>query len=240
MRVIELNIERRRNEGAGKREIPEETRRPTASSGTISTCGNPGVTRPGIEPDLIRTASNHDGNTVRLARRSDEALKRDGSTHRGLVQQSAGGVGRNLADALSKMGVSPQPLFVSAVGADANNSVVLDSLQHLVCGLVKRQGEATRREGKHRGVEPTYADQLARQWAVYSQMGLFVDHRSGMFYVYQDHKGIVVLEDERTAFYALILNSKGECLFGVGDMDIHGRLNPKLVSVARCLTVLFL
>ncbi|KAJ8881445.1 hypothetical protein PR048_017926 [Dryococelus australis] len=32
----------------GKREIPKETRRPTASSGTIPTCENP-VTRPGIE-----------------------------------------------------------------------------------------------------------------------------------------------------------------------------------------------
>ncbi|KAJ8866574.1 hypothetical protein PR048_032433 [Dryococelus australis] len=34
--------------GRGKREIPENTRRPTASSGTIPTCENP-VTRPGIE-----------------------------------------------------------------------------------------------------------------------------------------------------------------------------------------------
>ncbi|KAJ8866772.1 hypothetical protein PR048_032633 [Dryococelus australis] len=36
-------------EGRGKREIPEKTRRPTTSSGTIPTCENP-VTRPGIEP----------------------------------------------------------------------------------------------------------------------------------------------------------------------------------------------
>ncbi|KAJ8893087.1 hypothetical protein PR048_005670 [Dryococelus australis] len=35
--------------GQGKREIPEKTRRPTASSRTIPTCENP-VTRPGIEP----------------------------------------------------------------------------------------------------------------------------------------------------------------------------------------------
>ncbi|KAJ8877108.1 hypothetical protein PR048_021560 [Dryococelus australis] len=47
-RVIEVNVERRRNRGAGEREIPEKTRRPTASSGTIPTCENP-VTRPGIE-----------------------------------------------------------------------------------------------------------------------------------------------------------------------------------------------
>ncbi|KAJ8895258.1 hypothetical protein PR048_000583 [Dryococelus australis] len=37
-------------QGRGKREIPEKIRRPAASSGTIPTCENPGVTRPGIEP----------------------------------------------------------------------------------------------------------------------------------------------------------------------------------------------
>ncbi|KAJ8869261.1 hypothetical protein PR048_030833 [Dryococelus australis] len=43
------STERCRNDGAGKREVPEKTRRPTASSFTIPTCENP-VTRPGIEP----------------------------------------------------------------------------------------------------------------------------------------------------------------------------------------------
>ncbi|KAJ8871882.1 hypothetical protein PR048_028222 [Dryococelus australis] len=47
--MSEVNMEQRRNEEARKREIPEKTRRSTASSGTISTCGNP-VARPGIEP----------------------------------------------------------------------------------------------------------------------------------------------------------------------------------------------
>ncbi|KAJ8868528.1 hypothetical protein PR048_030056 [Dryococelus australis] len=36
--------------GRGKREIPEETRRPAASSGTIRTCGDPGATPPGTAP----------------------------------------------------------------------------------------------------------------------------------------------------------------------------------------------
>ncbi|KAJ8895343.1 hypothetical protein PR048_000675 [Dryococelus australis] len=51
MRVIEVNMERRRNEGfgGGDREIPEKIRRPTASSGTILTCESP-VIRSGIEP----------------------------------------------------------------------------------------------------------------------------------------------------------------------------------------------
>ncbi|KAJ8897668.1 hypothetical protein PR048_003018 [Dryococelus australis] len=38
--------------GRGRREIPEKTRRPTASSGTILTCDNP-VTQPGIKPGEV-------------------------------------------------------------------------------------------------------------------------------------------------------------------------------------------
>ncbi|KAJ8873894.1 hypothetical protein PR048_024730 [Dryococelus australis] len=41
MRVMEVSMERRQNEGVGRREIPEKTRRPTSSSGTIPTCENP-------------------------------------------------------------------------------------------------------------------------------------------------------------------------------------------------------
>ncbi|KAJ8876874.1 hypothetical protein PR048_021322 [Dryococelus australis] len=44
MRALEVRVEQRRNGG-----IPEKTRRPTASSGTIPTCEGP-VTLPGIEP----------------------------------------------------------------------------------------------------------------------------------------------------------------------------------------------
>ncbi|KAJ8866036.1 hypothetical protein PR048_033560 [Dryococelus australis] len=36
--------------GRGKLDIPEKTRRPAASSGTIPTCKNPAATSPGIEP----------------------------------------------------------------------------------------------------------------------------------------------------------------------------------------------
>ncbi|KAJ8875180.1 hypothetical protein PR048_023075 [Dryococelus australis] len=39
--VIKVSIEQCRNERVVKREIPEKTRRPTASSGTIPTCENP-------------------------------------------------------------------------------------------------------------------------------------------------------------------------------------------------------
>ncbi|KAJ8890998.1 hypothetical protein PR048_010507 [Dryococelus australis] len=49
MRVIEVNMEWCQNEGAGEQEIPEKTRRPTASSGTIPTCENL-VTGRGLNP----------------------------------------------------------------------------------------------------------------------------------------------------------------------------------------------
>ncbi|KAJ8898252.1 hypothetical protein PR048_003612 [Dryococelus australis] len=57
-------------DGRGKREIPEETHRPAASSGTIPTCENPEWTRQGLNPfrlglskvlSLPRTASNGAG-----------------------------------------------------------------------------------------------------------------------------------------------------------------------------------
>ncbi|KAJ8879277.1 hypothetical protein PR048_019884 [Dryococelus australis] len=46
MGAIEMSMEQRRNEGRGKREVPEETRRSTASSGTIPTCENPHLSTP--------------------------------------------------------------------------------------------------------------------------------------------------------------------------------------------------
>ncbi|KAJ8865867.1 hypothetical protein PR048_033390 [Dryococelus australis] len=55
-------------QGLGKREIPGKTRRPTASSATISTCENPGVTRPGIEP------SSHCGRQARYVRNARNRL----------------------------------------------------------------------------------------------------------------------------------------------------------------------
>ncbi|KAJ8894236.1 hypothetical protein PR048_006848 [Dryococelus australis] len=51
MRVTEVSMEWRRNGGRGEREFPQKARLPAASSGTIPTCENPGVARPGIEPN---------------------------------------------------------------------------------------------------------------------------------------------------------------------------------------------
>ncbi|KAJ8873834.1 hypothetical protein PR048_024670 [Dryococelus australis] len=53
MRMIEVSMEQRRNEKRGKREIPEKTRRPTASSGTIPTCENTECPGRGLSPDRL-------------------------------------------------------------------------------------------------------------------------------------------------------------------------------------------
>ncbi|KAJ8893789.1 hypothetical protein PR048_006390 [Dryococelus australis] len=45
-----VSMEQRRNVRVGETGEPEKTRRPAASSGTILTCRNPGMTLPGIEP----------------------------------------------------------------------------------------------------------------------------------------------------------------------------------------------
>ncbi|KAJ8872135.1 hypothetical protein PR048_025737 [Dryococelus australis] len=50
--------------GREKREIPEKTRRPAVSSGTIRTCENLGVTRPGVEPNEGRHNSRRSTVTV--------------------------------------------------------------------------------------------------------------------------------------------------------------------------------
>ncbi|KAJ8867240.1 hypothetical protein PR048_031039 [Dryococelus australis] len=49
------------NKKQGKREIPEKTRDQRASSDTIPTCENPGVTPVGIEPGSIRCNSSSKG-----------------------------------------------------------------------------------------------------------------------------------------------------------------------------------
>ncbi|KAJ8873465.1 hypothetical protein PR048_024283 [Dryococelus australis] len=43
-------MEQRRDEGMEETGDPEKTHRPAAQSGTIPTCENPGVIRPGLEP----------------------------------------------------------------------------------------------------------------------------------------------------------------------------------------------
>lgn len=41
------------------------------------------------------------------------------------------------------------------------------------------------------------------------------------------------MDSGRTANYAAVLDSQGDCLIGLGDMKIHDLITPKLVSVHK-------
>uniref|UniRef100_A0A8D3DUC4 Zgc:136858 n=1 Tax=Scophthalmus maximus TaxID=52904 RepID=A0A8D3DUC4_SCOMX len=62
-----------------------------------------------------------------------------GQTNPGSVCQSFGGVGRNIADSLSRLG--HRPLFISAVGADSNSDAVLNYCKHMNTSGVSRLEE---------------------------------------------------------------------------------------------------
>ncbi|XP_013887823.1 pseudouridine-metabolizing bifunctional protein C1861.05 [Austrofundulus limnaeus] len=63
-------------------------------------------------------------------------------TNPGNVCQAFGGVGRNIADSLSRLG--RKPLFVSATGADANSDAVLNYCKHMnMSGVTRLEKQST-------------------------------------------------------------------------------------------------
>ncbi|XP_072291753.1 uncharacterized protein [Eucyclogobius newberryi] len=65
-----------------------------------------------------------------------------GQTNPGSVCQSFGGVGRNIADALSRLGQNP--LFISATGADSHSEAVFSYCKHMnTSGVVKLKERST-------------------------------------------------------------------------------------------------
>ena len=52
-------------------------------------------------------------------------------TYSGTVRQSYGGVGRNIADCLSRLGLVP--LFISIVGHDVAGRAFIEQFRHMVC-----------------------------------------------------------------------------------------------------------
>uniref|UniRef100_A0A3B5A4W4 Pseudouridine-metabolizing bifunctional protein C1861.05-like n=1 Tax=Stegastes partitus TaxID=144197 RepID=A0A3B5A4W4_9TELE len=65
-----------------------------------------------------------------------------GQTNPGSVCQSFGGVGRNIADSLSRL--SHRPLFISATGADSNSDAVLNYCKHMnTSGVARLEGQST-------------------------------------------------------------------------------------------------
>ncbi|XP_051916675.1 uncharacterized protein zgc:136858 isoform X3 [Hippocampus zosterae] len=65
-----------------------------------------------------------------------------GQTNPGSVGQSYGGVGRNIADCLSRLG--HQPMFISATGADSHSDAVFNYCKHMDTSNVMRlEGQST-------------------------------------------------------------------------------------------------
>uniref|UniRef100_A0A3P9L1V8 Pseudouridine-metabolizing bifunctional protein C1861.05 n=1 Tax=Oryzias latipes TaxID=8090 RepID=A0A3P9L1V8_ORYLA len=65
-----------------------------------------------------------------------------GQTNPGSVCQSFGGVGRNIADSLSRLGEAP--LFISATGCDANSDAVFNYCKHMnTSGVARLEGHNT-------------------------------------------------------------------------------------------------
>lgn len=96
-----------------------------------------------------------------------------GRTHRGHVRQSYGGVGRNLADALTRLAC--RPFLVSAVGEDNHARALTAHNPRLGC------------------------------------------------------EGLAVVPEASTAVYCVMLDHRGEALFGVGDMAVHNHVTPEHV-----------
>ncbi|CAG7828273.1 unnamed protein product [Allacma fusca] len=101
--------------------------------------------------------------------------KSDGRTHRTKIRTVPGGVGRNMAEALQKLGHSP--LFISAIGNDLFGREIVRNFKE-------------------------------------NQM---------------DMAGILTAKSP-TAIYSALLNHKGECVFGLGDMTVHCDISSEMLK----------
>jgi len=53
---------------------------------------------------------------------------------------------------------------------------------------------------------------------------------------FQDTRGLLRLDNCRTACYSSVIGRHGQCYFGVGDMAINDRITPKLVRLRAAQT----
>ncbi|CAN9498942.1 unnamed protein product [Ophioblennius macclurei] len=102
-----------------------------------------------------------------------------GQTNPGSVCQSFGGVGRNIADSLSRLG--HRPLFISATGADSNGDAVFNYCKHMntsgvsrlahqstatYCAVISESGELSLGLGDmdiHQQITERYVSQFEKQ-----------------------------------------------------------------------------
>ncbi|XP_030399907.1 pseudouridine-metabolizing bifunctional protein C1861.05-like [Gopherus evgoodei] len=77
-----------------------------------------------------------------IAKARNTTIQAGGQTNAGQVSQSFGGVGRNLADCLSRLGKTP--LFISALGKDEHSESILRYCHHMdMAGVLQLAGHST-------------------------------------------------------------------------------------------------
>ncbi|KAJ8321975.1 hypothetical protein KUTeg_000446 [Tegillarca granosa] len=122
------------------------------------------------------------GSIVDFYARVDVAeFKNNGATYPGSVQQTFGGVGRNIADGLSRLGMNP--LFLSAIGKDSHCTAYEAYCQHMdligvekmanhstatYCAVLKESGELMFGIGDmdiHNHISPSYVSKFEEDLA---------------------------------------------------------------------------
>ncbi|XP_064894412.1 uncharacterized protein LOC102089100 isoform X4 [Columba livia] len=101
--------------------------------GNLPRCGNTITPQPvvigGINVDFIAKALN-------------PVILGGGQTNAGRVRRTFGGVGRNLADCLSRLGLTP--LFLSAIGKDEHSESLLNYCHHMdISTILQLEGKST-------------------------------------------------------------------------------------------------
>nr|XP_026485162.1 pseudouridine-metabolizing bifunctional protein C1861.05 [Vanessa tameamea] len=130
--------------------------------------------------NLIRDDSAGDvliiggANVDRTYRVTEDQVQLDGSTHACRTEQCAGGVARNMAEALWRLR-DGRARLLTVIGDDAEGQYIQD-------------------------IAP----------------GLLLDG--------------CIITNARTAIYAAMFDKKGECIMGLGDMDIHNHVTIDLIN----------
>ncbi|XP_021163178.2 pseudouridine-metabolizing bifunctional protein C1861.05 [Fundulus heteroclitus] len=119
------------------------------------------------------------GTNVDFIAKAKTKKLQSGQTNPGSVFQSFGGVGRNIADSLSRL--DKKPLFISATGADANSEAVFNHCKHMntsgvarlekhntatYCAVMNENGELSVGLGDmdiHEQITEHYVSQFERQ-----------------------------------------------------------------------------
>ncbi|XP_042707704.2 uncharacterized protein LOC101947688 isoform X1 [Chrysemys picta bellii] len=116
-----------------------------SSSREGTTKGSTSKTFPASSPRHLKVSSFPIGPSGQVPTRLIELinpLQAGGQTNAGQVSQSFGGVGRNLADCLSRLGKTP--LFISALGKDEHSESILRYCRHMdMAGVLQLAGHST-------------------------------------------------------------------------------------------------